>query len=184
MGRRAPRGDPEHEDVAYPILRSVRRILRRVSEHSRALSQAAGLTVPQLLCLRALAECDGQGPATAAAISRKLQLSPPTVCRILDRLERAGHVVRERDPSDRRRIALRLSRSGRAALARSPTPLHEEFLARVRALSQAERDELLASLQRVVDLMEAGDIDAAPLLAPGDQPTPPQRKPRKPRVSP
>jgi DNA-binding MarR family transcriptional regulator len=156
------------EDLAYGILRSIRRILRRVSDHSRDLSRAAGLTVPQLLCLRAVA--DGTKPVTATEVCRNLGLSAPTVSRILDRLERAGHLRRSRDRSDRRRAILAPTAAGRAALRRSPTPLQEEFLARLRALPRRERGRLLAALEEIVSLMEASDIDAAPLIAPGDQP--------------
>ena len=45
--------DPES---AHAVLIAIRQIVRRISEHSKALSRDVGLTVPQLLCLKAVGE--------------------------------------------------------------------------------------------------------------------------------
>lgn len=156
------------DEAAFEILRSIRRILRKVSEHSRRLSRQSGLTVPQLLCLRAIGEIDGNQEATVASISQAVQLSPPTVSRILDRLEDAGYIVRERRSGDRRKVCLSLTPAGEELIQRQPAPLHEEFLARLASLQHDERALLRRSLEQIVELMEAADIDAAPILAPGD----------------
>lgn len=155
-----------HDDIAYQILRSIRKILRKTSEHSRQLLQAAGLTVPQMLCLRAIANSP-EIDATLVSISRIVGLSNPTVSRILDRLEHAGYISRERGSSDRRKMYLQVTPAGRQRLDSLPPPLQDEFLARVQKLSQAKRRTLLQSLEEIVDLMEAGDLEAAPILVPG-----------------
>ena len=49
----APSGDAEVAS-GDRLLRAIRRIVRQVSEHSRHLHAEVGLTVPQLLCLRAI----------------------------------------------------------------------------------------------------------------------------------
>ncbi|HVX64773.1 MAG TPA: MarR family transcriptional regulator [Pirellulales bacterium] len=156
----------QDDDIGYQILRSIRKILRRTSEHSRQLLQAAGLTVPQLLCLRAIGNSKEE-EATLVFISRAVGLSNPTVSRILDRLENAGYIRRERGSSDRRKMYLQVTPTGRQRLDSLPPPLQDEFLARVRKLSKAKRMALLHSLEEIVDLMEAGDLEAAPILVPG-----------------
>ena len=155
------------DELAYEIIRSLRRILRRVSEHSRQVAIASGLTVPQILCVRAIADLEREGVATAAAVCQKVNLSPPTVCRIIDRLESAGWIVRERRSIDRRQVALSLSRSARRRLKSMPTPLHDEFLERLQDLPARERKELLSALERIVSMMEATDVEAAPVLLSG-----------------
>jgi DNA-binding MarR family transcriptional regulator len=50
-------------------------------------------------------------------LARRLGISEQAILQIVDDLESAGRVVRERDPQDRRRYALRLTDAGRAALA-------------------------------------------------------------------
>src|SRR5437879_3909557 len=42
------------------------------------------------------------GPLSPSALARRAGLHPATMTGILDRLERGGWVVRDRDPSDRR----------------------------------------------------------------------------------
>jgi DNA-binding MarR family transcriptional regulator len=54
------------------------------------------------------------GPLSPGAIARRSGLHPATLTGILDRLERGGWVVRERDPADRRGVLVRV-RKERAA---------------------------------------------------------------------
>lgn len=155
------------EDLSYDVLRSIRRILRRVSENSRLLARVAGLTVPQLFCLKAIGEGDGTDEMSVASVSRKVHLSAATVSRILDRLEHAGLVIRERRSRDRRKVCLSLTDGGRERLSSLPLSLQDTFLEKLQALDRKEREDLLQSLERVVELLEASDIDASPMLTPG-----------------
>lgn len=155
----------ETDPLGDEILKALRRILRRVALHSRQLLKETGLTLPQVLCLRALGEMQG-GQSTQAELSRALQLTQPTVTGIIDRLERAGLVKRERSLTDRRKISVSLTGAGSERLPSLPTPLQEEFMTRLMRLSSAERADLLQSLTRVVELMEAQAVDAAPMLLP------------------
>jgi DNA-binding MarR family transcriptional regulator len=154
-------------DVADEVLRAIRRILRKTSEHSRHLLRVAGLTVPQLLCLRAIAEAKASAEVTVGTVSHAVQLAPATVSRILDRLEDAGLVVRERGSQDRRKVFLSLTDLGRQQIDQLPTPLQEQFVNRVLALAPQKQKQLLGSLREVVEMMEATDMDAAPVLEPG-----------------
>lgn len=77
----------------------------------------------------ALADCGLQGRhfgalavlADAACsqqqLARRLAISEQAVLQVVDGLERAGQVVRDRDRQDRRRYALRITEAGRLALA-------------------------------------------------------------------
>ena len=161
-------------DVAYEILRSIRRILRKTSQHSRQIARQSGLSVPQLLCLKAIDEAEMDAEVTAAMIAEVVQLSPPTVTRIVDRLEVAGYVERERRSQDRRKVCLSLTELGQQRLETLPTPLHDQFLDRLKRLKSAERKALLRSLEQIVEMMEAADMDAAPLLTPELDVKPPE----------
>lgn len=151
---------------AYEILRSIRRILRKVSQHSRQLSRDAGLTVPQLLCMQAIQELEIDGETTVGEISSRVRLSPATVSRILDRLEKAGYALRERRSKDRRKVTLLLTEDGRERLDALPVPLHEQFLERLESRTKEDRVRLLNALEEIVEMMEAADMRAIPVLAP------------------
>lgn len=154
-------------DLAEDMLRAIRRIVRRVSEHSRNLSRVAGLTVPQLLCLKAIGLRDGE-EVTVNLVGEAVSLSPATVSRIVDRLERGGLVLRERTAKDRRKVCLSLTAAGYERYQTLPKPLQDRFVERIEALAPQESAQLLAALHRVVELMEAEDLDASPMLTPGD----------------
>jgi DNA-binding MarR family transcriptional regulator len=70
-----------------------------------------GLTYPQYLVLSALWEEDDQ---TITGLASRLDLDPSTITPLVKRLEKAGHVVRQRNPSDERRVKVYLTDQGRA----------------------------------------------------------------------
>lgn len=154
-------------EIGEQVLRAIRRIVRRIAEHSRSLARDHGLTVPQLLCLRAVDELGREGgEITIARVSGRVQLSAATVSRIVERLVRAELVLRERGRQDRRRVSLSLTEAGRERLAELPTPLQEQFVRRLHQLSPTEQATLLGQLELVVEMMEASEVDAAPVLTP------------------
>ncbi|MCA9607329.1 MAG: MarR family transcriptional regulator [Myxococcales bacterium] len=147
------------------ILRSLRRISRAIDLHSKHLAKQHELTGPQLVCLREIAR---EEIATPSGLAKAVSLSQGTVTGILDRLEARGLVTRERSAEDRRRILVRLSDRGREMVAVAPSPLHEQFRARLAGLPEGEQAMIDWVMQRVVGLFEAtGDADAAPILMTG-----------------
>src|ERR671936_2396627 len=49
---------------------------------------------------------DAYGPLSPSALARRAGLHPATITGILDRLERAGWIGRDRDPADRRAVTI------------------------------------------------------------------------------
>jgi DNA-binding MarR family transcriptional regulator len=58
---------------------------------------------------------DRYGPLSPSALARRAGLHPATMTGVLDRLERDGWIVRERDPADRRGVLVQPVRSRCAA---------------------------------------------------------------------
>ena len=150
-----------HEE---PILRSLRRITRAIDLYSRYLAGTFGLTGPQLVCLRAIGQSDG---ITPGGLSKEVELSQATVTGIVDRLESQKLVARLRNDKDRRRVSLRLTDAGRSLLDRAPSPLQDQFVQRLRRLPEEEQRQIDTTLSKVVDMMGAETLEAAPLLATG-----------------
>lgn len=143
------------------VLMALRRIMRATDLYSKQLSKTAGLTSPQLLILAAVRDL---GDVTIGTVARQVRLSQATVTTILDRLEKRGFVYRERSTVDKRKVHAHLTERGEAVLADAPTPLQQSFIARFQALDDWEQSMIMAALQRVADMMDAGDIDASPVL--------------------
>jgi DNA-binding MarR family transcriptional regulator len=129
---------PSAERVAAALHVSVGLLVRR-------LRQAPGsgeLTLPEI---SALARLDRAGPATAAALARREQISPQSMGATLAALEARGLVARSADPQDGRRVILALTPTGAevlgsrrsARVAQLAHALAEDFTA-------AERAQLLA----------------------------------------
>ena len=75
----------------------------------------AGLTVTQFGVLEALYHI---GPLCQGELAEKLLRSGGNLTLVVDNLEKAGHVVRERDPADRRFVVVKLTDSGTAFISR------------------------------------------------------------------
>ncbi len=153
-------------DSTERILRALRRIIRRTSGHSRQVARETGLSVPQSLCLRIIAAAKPGEEVTVVRVAESVQLAPATISRLLDRLEEADLIIRERRSQDRRKVCLRLTPQGRRRLRKLPPLLQEQFTLRLQALSERKQGELLRALETIVELMEAVELDAAPVLDP------------------
>jgi DNA-binding MarR family transcriptional regulator len=166
---------PAASDAEEDVLRSLRRIIRAVDLYSRKLVTQTGLSSPQLICLRQLSS---QGPMQTSHLADAVNLSSATVCGILNRLEQRGLVIRERQESDRRRVLVSLSEAGQDTVDNAPPPLNDSFLFKLRALPEREQQDIHSTLGRIVSMMAADELDAAPMLVSGESVTPgPGKKP-------
>ncbi|BAV64345.1 MarR family winged helix-turn-helix transcriptional regulator [Sphingobium cloacae] len=145
-------------------MRALRRVLRATEIGSRQLATATGLTPSQLLVLR---EIDIRQSATPGTIAQALQFSQATITTIVDRLESLGFVQRQRSEKDKRQFHLSALPASKAAIADAPDPLQTTFTDRFVALPPWEQAMILAAVERLATLMDAQNIDAAPLLDSG-----------------
>lgn len=157
------KGRKTGSDAGQDVLRSLRRIFHAVDRHSR-LARLHGLTEPQSVCLNAIDQMTHINPGQLA---KTVSLSPPTVTGILDRLERRDLIKRERTASDKRQVVVCLTDNGRKVLKNSPPSLQECFTRRLTGLPESRQRQIAKALNEVVKLLEAEDIEAAPLLARG-----------------
>ncbi len=147
------------------VLTALRRLIRATDLHSRYLNKTSGLTAPQLLVLQVLRN---QGMQISSAIAKEVSLSQATVTNILDRLESRGYVQRERSAEDKRKIYVSLTDQGEEKIKQAPLPLQEYFVRQFKELPDWEQTMILSSLQRLAMMMDAQQIDAAPVLEVGD----------------
>ncbi|HBM58730.1 MAG TPA: MarR family transcriptional regulator [Citreicella sp.] len=145
---------------------ALRRILRSTELYTRDLASAAGLTPAQL---RVLQIVSGKGgTATPKELSKQMGVSQATVTALVDKLVARGHVARERSDVDRRQTNVNITARGRAAVAEAPDALQQRYVKAFEALEGWEQMMLVAALERVAGMLDARDLDAAPVLAIGD----------------
>lgn len=107
------------------ILVNVRKIMRAIDRHSSFLMKIFGLTTPQLLCLKTIAE---SGPIAPGSLSKTVNLSHATVTGIVNRLEKGELVKKIPNKYDRRSVLIKVTRKGSSLLKKAPPMLHEFFL--------------------------------------------------------
>lgn len=147
----------KHEEV----LISIRQIIRAIDLHSKRLSKESGLTGPQLILMRSIREL---GEVTIRELSNHTNMSQATATTILDRLERQELVKRVRSVQDKRKVHAHLTEKGLVVLDQAPMPLQQNFINKFQRLEEWEQSLLLSSVQRISSMMNAEDIDVAPVL--------------------
>ena len=143
------------------LLISLRKVIRAIGLHSKHLSKTSGLTSPQLLIMLEIDKISG---VNSSQVAKNVNLSAATVTNILDRLENKDVILRVRNTQDKRKIGLYLTENGQALLLNAPQPLQQNFIENFSNLALWEQSQLLSSVERLADMMNANEIDAAPLL--------------------
>ena len=146
---------------------ALRRILRATEIFGRELARSAGLTAVQFRVLQVVAE-SGKSTATATAISSRMRVSQATITALVDKLVSHGMVKREKSQVDRRQTDIVITELGRRTIEDSPDPLQQRFVRRFHDLEDWEQALLVSSLERVAAMLDAEDLDAAPVLETGD----------------
>ncbi|QGF25145.1 MarR family transcriptional regulator [Raineyella fluvialis] len=94
---------------------------------------------------------------TAAALAAHLHITSASTTKLLDRLERAGHITRSPHPSDRRALAIRVTpRTRGVATATVGAYQARRFRAAAR-LTPAEREVVTRFLRDMTDELAGAD---------------------------
>ncbi|MFT2111681.1 MarR family winged helix-turn-helix transcriptional regulator [Marinomonas sp. 2405UD68-3] len=143
------------------VLINLRRIIRATDLQSKWITKNCGLTIPQIVVLRSIAEL---GDVTVKKLSDQVSLSQATVTTILNRLEDKELVTRVRSNADKRIVHARLTNNSLKVLEGTPPLMHEKFISEFTQLQAWEQTQILSSLQRIATMMNADTLDASPLL--------------------
>jgi DNA-binding MarR family transcriptional regulator len=96
----------KHAEVLGELARELRQFNGLASSFYRVAATRIGMAVTDMQVMDLL---DLTGPSTAGQLADLTGLTTGAVTRILDRLEKAGLVQRERDPNDGRKVIVRLA---------------------------------------------------------------------------
>lgn len=140
---------------------ALRQIQRKTELTAKRLAQMAGLTPSQLVVMQILAE---RTDTSAGDLSHLTHLKHATITSLVDKLVARGFVVRYRGGTDKRKVWLSLTEEGRTSLAAAPDLLQEVFEKRFTKLPDWHQSMLVSALERVSALLDAEELDAAPML--------------------
>ncbi len=126
------------------LLDALNREMRTLGSHTLLFHQAVadrlGLNTTDHKCADVLSFT---GPLTAGELAERTGLTTGAITGVVDRLENAGYVRRERDPGDRRRVIIR-PEAGR--LGAEVAPLFSSLKQRMDELCAGYDDDELAIL--------------------------------------
>jgi DNA-binding MarR family transcriptional regulator len=146
--------DPEAARRRRRLIAGIKETLRELSNQLSLLNQRVSARLElkggDLDCLELIAR---HGPLSPSALARRAGLHPATVTGILDRLQRGGWVVRERDPDapDRRAVAVRALRDRNAELFRLYSGMNTSMDEICAGYADKELELLADFLRRTID---------------------------------
>jgi DNA-binding MarR family transcriptional regulator len=129
-----------HQSLA--LINHLARVSRRGSQEAL---DPLGLRPLHLVALTLLRD---HGSATQQALAEALRIDASNLVGLLNDLERKHLLLRQRDPDDRRRHIVEISRAGRSTLERAERKLAAVQDDVLGALSEQERDALHGLLLR------------------------------------
>lgn len=130
--------------------------LGRLRDAEKALSDASlrymKLNQTDMRALHYLIVCRNRGViATPGAIAEHLDVSTASVTKLLDRLERGGHITREPHPSDRRALAISITPETHAAAMETVGRQQSKRFHAAARLTSAERETVTRFINDMAD---------------------------------
>jgi DNA-binding MarR family transcriptional regulator len=126
------------------LIYEVRRSQNATDRFDQAVADAIGINRTDMRCLDVI---DREGPVPAGRLAEATGLTTGAITTVLDRLERAGHARRVRDPADRRRVLVELTPGALGGAAQFYAG-HIELSERLYRRYTEEQLELLLEFQR------------------------------------
>lgn len=138
MARAGPRKLEMYDDeVVHEVLKLLPELFRAFSRRIPQHARREGASLAQMKAVVQLAE---YGPQTMGELARGLGITTPSATGLVNPLVDMGHVVRERDPNDRRVVRVRLSEEARG--------LADDILAERRSEVQTALEGMSPEAQR------------------------------------
>lgn len=134
--------------AAHEAVVSILRTAAVVQRHISQVVEGSGVTIQQYNVLRILRGAGSVGLPTLAIRDRMIE-EAAGITRLLDKLETAGHVVRERSTPDRRQVLCQITPAGLRLLTALDEPVDAANELAVGMLEEPEKHALVELLGAV-----------------------------------
>lgn len=150
-------GVDERAGLQRALVDDVRTLAYRTQHLAHAFAEQQSMHPTDLEAMVHVMQAETAGaPLTAGGLAGALGLSSAATTSVVDRLERAGHVQRERDAADRRRVHLRITQGAMGVASAFFGPLGQ----RTDALLAGFTTEELSAVHRFMEGFSAAMEDA------------------------
>jgi len=144
-----PGSDPQ--EALSETVEMLHQIFQAVDLFSRQTLRDFGVTGPQIWALRTIDDGD---VVSMGDLAQRMHLHMSTVSGIIDRLESARLVTRERSAADARVMDVRLTARGRALLAKAPEPPRSKAARGLQRLNPKELSQVHSALLLIARAMD------------------------------
>ena len=142
-------GEPEGWRVS-PVADALYAVLRANPDARAGIARRLELNLSEVDAMEHLM----RAPIGPVELSRRLHMTSASATVLVDRLEEAGHVHREPDPSDGRRRVVRPTEQGTRAVFEQIGPMVTDLIAAEQGMPEHDRAVVAAYLQRVLAVLE------------------------------
>ena len=143
-------------DRTREVIHLMRRLMQAGERYTKELNKKFSVSAPQVACLLALFD---DGSMSPSQIAKRIMVESSTVTGIIDRLEQKGLVTRTRISQDRRVITIELTEAGRRLAENAPPPIQQKIVNGLRKIDEAERVQIIQTLNRLTEMIDADDVD-------------------------
>lgn len=146
-------------DQLMGALAGLRAAEQKVTDASLRFMQ---LGQTDMRALHFLIVCENTGTlATPGTIAQSLGISSASTTKLLDRLQRGGHIRRAPHPSDRRALVVTIDPATRASAMRTVGALHARRVHAARRLTPTEREIVIGFLEDMTRELSLDGVDWA-----------------------
>lgn len=148
----------QQDDLAREALRNFRLIFGAVRQHFQSVEKACGVSGAQVWVMAVLADNPGM---RVSQLAQALSIHQSTASNLLDKIEKAGLVRRQRASTDQRVVQLYLTEAGETALSRAPRPFTGLLTYALGQLDPAALLRLTQDLRLIIEHMDQVDSGTA-----------------------
>lgn len=142
-----------------PIGRQLQEIAVLTREAADHLGDTLGINRTDLAAMEQLMT---DGPLPPTELAARLKVTTAGITLVIDRLERAGHVIRERQEEDKRRVLVKPVQASIAQTYRHIAPMLTSLNAVLNTLAPSEHALIEEFLGRVIEVYRSSLPGAAP----------------------
>lgn len=153
-----PASPPDQNPAVTPlsVLQRFRVLIRTAQRHSQWIERRSGVTGAQLWAMQELRDVPG---LRVGDLAKSMALHQSTASNMIDKLETAGLLRKERQTTDNRVVRLYLTDAGCDLLKSAPSPARGILPEALRLLDATALERLQADLDRL--LAEIHGLDKA-----------------------
>ncbi|HQT00271.1 MAG: MarR family transcriptional regulator [Hydrogenophilales bacterium 16-64-46] len=141
--------------AASEALRQFRVIFGAVRQHFHEVEKACGVSSAQIWALSALRDTPGM---KVSELAQALSIHASTASNMLDKIEKAGLIRRERNSADQRVVRLYLTEAGLQIVNDAPRPLTGILTHALSNLPESTLARLNDDLRQLIAQMDTADV--------------------------